>query len=81
LSPPPMLLYSIKSPIPAILHPHSAYFLSIAPSIQLKNHAQHDGPAKFWCGYPRQIPLAALPFHPDRLGFEASSSLPQYPHF
>jgi hypothetical protein len=66
-------------PATTILHPHSRYFLSTAPSIHLKNHDPHIDPAKFWRGYPCQIALATLQPQFDRLDLQVSSPLPQYP--
>ena len=56
-----------EPPVPAILHPHSTYFLSTTPSIHSEAHALHDGPAVF----QRQIALATP--QPDRLNLKVSS--------
>jgi hypothetical protein len=64
------------------LFPHSAPPLSIAPSLQHKNSAILDGPAKpSWCRRPWQIAPATLQLYLDRVDFAVSSFLPQYSHF
>ena len=72
--PSPMPLYSRSPPVPAILHTHSGYFLSIAPSIHTKIYAPHDGPAKFSCRLPHKIALTTLQLH-----LSTSRSLPYCP--
>ena len=63
-----------EPPVPSILHPHSAYFLSTTPSIHSEAHALHDGPA-FQC----QIALATP--QPDRLNLKVSGPSTSTPSF